>query len=116
MFKTHERGMHEVRRTRTKLPAGMPNGSPYYRCINCGATHRNLFDSRWTDESCREYLQKQKELEALSHTNPARQRKFENLSFDDVFGDCHDPITYLERRSVTVDTHFGTVPTDWADG
>jgi len=113
MFKTHERGMHEVRKNRVNMPCGMPDGNPYYLCIKCGKSNRRLFASSWEDESCREYLQKQKELERLSSTIPARQSKFRNLSFDEVFADCRDPMEYLARRSVTINTHFGEVPEEW---
>lgn len=113
MFKTHKRGMHEVRKTKSNLPCSLSSGNTYYICVNCGETHRNLYDGKWEDESCREYLQKQKELEDFNHVNPARQVKFKNLSFADVFGDCQSPMEYLERRSVTIDTKFGEPPEDW---
>lgn len=116
MFKTHTVGTHEIKRVKNSYCTSYGNMSigPYYRCLRCGETGTDMY-SGWRDESCREYLQKQVELDTLSSTNPARQKKLQNLTFEEVFDGCGDPVEYLTRRSVTVDTHHATIPEEWGD-
>lgn len=114
MFRLHDVGTHTCKLVDQSFntSVGKINVDPYYRCTKCGVTHKNL--SYFSDESCREYLQKQYELD-LSSTNPARQRKLSNLSFEEVFEECSDPIDFTVRRSVTVDTHHGKAPEEWTE-
>lgn len=112
MFRLHNVGTHTCKRVDQSFntSVGKINLDTYYRCTKCGVTHKSL--RYFSDESCREYLQKQYELD-LSSMNPARQRNLANLSFGEVFEGCSDPIDFTTRRSVTVDTHHGQAPTEW---
>lgn len=117
MFQTTDVNGHEIRKVSSRKIN--PNGSssfrigPTLRCMKCGMTAKSLTSFSWENESCREYLQKQYELSDMNSTNRARQRKFEHLEFEEVFEGCSDPLEYLERREVTVDTTFGEIPREW---
>lgn len=111
-----EVGTHELRRIEQNIctSQGQVHLGPYYKCTKCNQTNSDTSPSAW-DESCREYLQRQEEYSHWSTTNPARQSYLRNISFRELTEGCSDPIDFLERRSVTVDTTHGRVPREWEE-
>lgn len=116
MIQTHKVGTHELKRVDQSFCTSMGkiDITPHYRCVKCNQTAPDLHSSTWERETCREYLQKQETLD-ISSTNPARQKRLKNISFEELVENVNDPIEFLERRSVTIDTHFGSPPRDWSE-